>query len=212
MSGFDTPGQPIWSLAHERRSGSENFLLLFALGTGAVLGTLGVLYKEGVVSLSLSGFYKVIFLIAGYSLYRGLRMLVRARHAEAGARAEEDIGSLLLPLREEGWDVSFNHRIPRYGDVDIVVTDPSGSLVFAIDVKSREGKITDGFLSGDHLTKKCRGQAATLRDTLGVRWVEPVLCFANASWVDPQEANGVAVTRRETLLSYLRKRGASGAR
>jgi hypothetical protein len=109
-----------------------------------------------------------------------------------GGRAEEAVGLTLDELRHEGWIVMHDITPDAYGNVDHIVSGPSG--VFLIETKSR------AYMPA-HLSKVKR-QAARLHDALGV-WVTPVICLHERDG-GAFKAKGVAVVPRAVVLEWLR--------
>jgi hypothetical protein len=101
-----------------------------------------------------------------------------------GTRAEESVGQTLTELRREGWFVFHDIEQPGEGNVDHLVSGPSG--VFMIETKARRYE--------DRQLVKARRQAAKLHDDLDV-WVTPVICLHERNgkafrhdrvWIVPQ--------------------------
>ena len=121
-----------------------------------------------------------------------------ARHDEAaqkwarGAQAESVVGYALERLRRLGFAVM--HDLPQVGEgnVDHLVSGPSG--VFMIETKRWR-------YEPDHLLK-ARRQAAKLASELGV-WVTPVICLATRARGRPYLHDGVWIVRRKLLLDWL---------
>jgi hypothetical protein len=83
-----------------------------------------------------------------------------------GAESERAVGEVLDELRAEGFIVVHDVEQPREGNVDHLVSGPTG--VFMIETKRSRYNARD-------LTK-ARRQAARLHDVLGA-WVTPVICL-----------------------------------
>jgi hypothetical protein len=110
-----------------------------------------------------------------------------------GGNAEVAVGTALDSLRQEGYVVM--HDLDRVvpGNVDHLVSGPSG--VFMIETKFRRYENSD--------LPKARRVAKTVADDLGIRWVQPVICCAKRSY-GPIADKGVAVVGLQQLLPYVR--------
>ena len=110
-----------------------------------------------------------------------------------GARAEEAVGATLNELRREGWVVMHDLERPGEGNIDHLVSGPSG--VFMIETKACR-------YEEPHLVKAKR-QAPRVHDELGV-WVTPVICLHQRDG-DPFRTRGVWIVPRERLPDWLRR-------
>ena len=91
-----------------------------------------------------------LYLLAAGAAAAGALLLVlaaalglRARHwlslaarSGVGARSEDEVQRVLVPLGREGWRVRHSVSWPGGGDIDSVVGAPSG-VAFAIQTKTR---------------------------------------------------------------------------
>jgi hypothetical protein len=109
-----------------------------------------------------------------------------------GARAEEAVGAELDPLSEIGWLVTHDWKKSRGGNVDHIVCGPGGA--FAIETKS--SRFRWGSLS------QAAGNAAEIKKTLGVRWVQGVLCVDDPEQA-PTKRDPVWVVSRQGLRDWL---------
>jgi hypothetical protein len=149
-----------------------------------------------VVAVSLSersGWLALVGL--GFLLF--LRRLTRAQIELAlnwlrGAASEEAVGDVLDELVSEGYTVRHDIERPFEGNVDHLVSGPSG--VFMIETKHRGYKPAD--------LPKARRQAKKLRGELGV-WVTPVICLDRRRG-RPYCNRGVWIVSRKRLLTWVR--------
>src|ERR671933_917984 len=105
-----------------------------------------------------------------------------------GAHAESIVGYVLEKLRKLGFEVVHDIQQPGEGNVDHLVSGPSG--VFMIETKRWE-------YDAWHL-RKAKRQAAKLAAELGV-WVTPVICLARRRPAKPYYHGGVWILGREGL-------------
>jgi hypothetical protein len=82
-----------------------------------------------------------------------------------GSRAERAIGTKLETFKQQGWLVLHGYK-RDWGDIDHVLCGPRGA--YAIETKSY------GYRAGD--VGQAAGNAAWLKERLGVQWVTGVLC------------------------------------
>jgi hypothetical protein len=109
-----------------------------------------------------------------------------------GAHAESIVGYALEKLRALGFEVVHDLRQPGEGNVDHLVSGPSG--VFMIETKRRWYEPRD--------VHKAKRQAAKLAADVGV-WVTPVICLAVRR---PRRAyfdHGVWIVGREALADWV---------
>ncbi len=155
-----------------------------------------------------------IFLAVARFLYLEFKSMKQlAARAEKGGRAEDLVADVLSALKESGWKIEQNVLLPRAGDVDFVVTSPN-QMIFAIDVKSHAGIITERdrqLLRDDKaleidLVGNVRRQAVLLSSHRGCGTVVPVIAFTRAKLSLPDESvDGVYVTRANNLIETLFK-------
>jgi hypothetical protein len=96
-----------------------------------------------------------------------------------GSRAERHVGAQLEALRAKGWLVIHGHKRDARRDVDHIVCGPTGA--YAIETKSGRFRKRD--------IHQATGNAAWLKDVLGVRWATGVLCV-NEDLPPRQEGKG----------------------
>jgi hypothetical protein len=108
-----------------------------------------------------------------------------------GSRAEQEVGSQLNALRERGWLVVHGYRRDERRDVDHIVCGPTGA--YAIETKS------GGFRKRD--THQATGNAAWLKQFLGIRWATGVLCVAEE--FPPQKHGHAWVMGASHLVGWL---------
>ncbi len=137
-------GKSIRSLALYRR-----IKALMSLGSAGILVALPLLLNSFTRQLSqitktpiLIPFWINIlcFSAAGFAVWQALYWWKRANCADQGARGEEDIAETLKPLEKLGWQIEYNIRDRRLGDIDIFLLSPKGKA-YTIDVKSHKGKV-----------------------------------------------------------------------
>ena len=109
-----------------------------------------------------------------------------------GKVAEQEIGDELDLLRRERYYVLHDVEQDGEGNVDHLVSGPSG--VFLVETKYRGYEFS--------ALLKARRQAAKLHDVLGV-WVTPVICVAKRSY-GPRKHRGVWVMGKNELLDWIR--------
>jgi hypothetical protein len=116
-----------------------------------------------------------------------------AVHWERGAAAEEAVGTALDELLADGYTVSHDLRQQFEGNVDHLVTGPTG--VFMIETKHRGYKPAD--------LSKAKRQAKKLNAELG-QWVTPVICLNRRRAREPYRDRGVWIVSRERLVDWIR--------
>jgi hypothetical protein len=109
-----------------------------------------------------------------------------------GAHAESIVGFALEKLRQLGFEVVHDLSQPGEGNVDHLVSGPSG--VFMIETKRWH-------YDAWHL-RKAKRQAAKLAKELGV-WVTPVICLARRRPARPFRDQGVWILGREGLVDWV---------
>lgn len=206
------PGEYIRKLGKERQ---QSAMLRYALAVSLFVGTV---FLFSIFSHSSLG---VMLLLGGlttsYYLYRnGQYLTKRAGDAKHGAKAETQVAALLPLLESRGWQVEYNLRIRKWGDVDVVLHSPKGNW-YAIDVKSHGGtkvyesgrlrkcygRNTYDFQEGD-LISKVKGQASEVRCLKDTRWVTGLLCFTGGDVDIPgNNAGGVYVVAANDLVNTL---------
>lgn len=155
-----------------------------------------------------------IFLAAARFLYLEFKSTKDAAvRAEKGGQAEDRVGEMLSPLKQSGWQIEQNVILPREGDVDFLVTSPNRT-VFAIDVKSHAGVITekdqqlvrdDKELERDFIAIM-RRQAAIVSSLRSCGTVIPIIAFTRARLsLSDKPVDGVYVTKAGKLIETLVK-------
>jgi hypothetical protein len=109
-----------------------------------------------------------------------------------GAHAESIVGYMLEKLRALGFEVVHDIRQAGEGNVDHLISGPSG--VFMVETKRWQ-------YEARHL-RKAKRQAAKLATELGV-WVTPVICLARRRPARPYRDHGVWILGRETLVEWV---------
>jgi hypothetical protein len=109
-----------------------------------------------------------------------------------GAHAESIVGYMLDKLRALGFEVVHDLRQLGEGNVDHLVSGPSG--VFIVETKRWEYEPW-------HL-QKAKRQAAKLAAELGV-WVTPVICLARRRPARPYRDHGVWILGRDRLVDWV---------
>jgi hypothetical protein len=111
-----------------------------------------------------------------------------------GAKAENAIGELLNELRSEGFIVMHDMEQAGEGNVDHLVSGPTG--VFMIESKAK------GYQP--EALRKARRQAAKLHDELD-NWVVPVICIHERDR-EPFRHEKVWIVPEQHLLDWIRAR------
>ncbi len=149
------------------------------------------------------------FLISSLLVYiRAKKQIKRSCQFKKGEEGELVIFKVLQKL-PDCYHIFQNLQINNNFDIDFVVVGPSG--VFAVEVKSHKGVI--GFngealtINGQLFEKNILGQtmngALSLKNFLGIKFVYPVLVFANKYAkvrFGFDAVKGVYVLRKEFLL------------
>jgi nuclease-like protein len=110
-----------------------------------------------------------------------------------GAASEEAVGNALDELLADGYSVSHDLRQEFEGNVDHLVTGPTG--VFMIETKHRGYKPAD--------LSKAKRQAKKLNVELG-EWVTPVICLDRRRAREPYRDRGVWIVSRERVPDWVR--------
>ena len=144
--------------------------------------------------------------------FRGSMLFRQAARADRGAKGEEAIAKILRQL-PSGWKTEFNRRVHGVGDVDVILTSPTGKT-WTIDIKSQRGTIIDkqGKLykvlgRNTYALKKdfiaaAKRQALLVRSMDNLRYVTPVICFSSAKVQIGSSIEGVYVISRSELLDF----------
>lgn len=112
----------------------------------------------------------------------------------SGARAETSVGEELDRLGNEGFVVRHDIDQLYEGNVDHLVSGPTG--VFMVETKLRRYEDKD--------LVKAKRQAAKLHDEFGV-WVTPVICIHRRRERGPFRTEGVWIVPQRCLLEWIRK-------
>lgn len=143
------------------------------------------------------------------------RMMKEERRAIRGAKAEEEIGSLLDDL-DEGYLVIHDIASP-YGNIDHVVIGKQCG-VFLIETKAHGGRVSVAngrlLVNGHEPEKDFIAQA--LKNTYWLRdklrevanadiWVTPVVVFTNAFVERTAPVKGVTIVNKKYLASILQR-------
>lgn len=136
--------------------------------------------------------------LVGIGLLVFLRWLTRGQIELAlpwlkGAASEEAVGYALEELTSEGFTVNHDLRQEFEGNVDHLVSGPSGT--FMIETKHRGYKPVD--------LMKAKRQAKKLNGELG-EWVTPVICLDRRRAREPYRDRGVWIISRERLPDWVR--------
>ena len=152
---------------------------------------------------------------------KGQKLLLAARRSNQGAEAEESVALILSELEREGWRIEYNIPLRHWGDADAFLCSLKGNC-FVVDTKSdggtvffdgnrlmkRYGKKVYSFSNDKDILKAAKGQAATLKEMKGVRFVTPILCFTKANLdiktIDNRVEN-VYVLTQDSLVRMLRR-------
>jgi Nuclease-related domain len=172
-------------------------------------------------SLDLLPLLSVLCWVAALSLVaEGVYLLKRAKHADQGARGEEDMVQEMLPLKQKGWQVEYGLRLGGgLGDADIVCISPQNKA-YVIDVKSHRGNVTtDGkqlyrrmgkttYPFEKNFLDQAMRQAFQVRKQKRLSFVTPIVAFANAKVSIPSgKLKEVYVVDKSRLVSLLTSLG-----
>jgi hypothetical protein len=179
------PGQ--WVRAQARTRERRIWMVLgLVLALALLVVAVSTAGRSGWLALVGIGFLFFLRWVAG-------KQIALALNWRRGAAAEEAVGAALDELVSEGYSVRHDIQQRSEGNVDHLVSGPSG--VFMIETKRRSFKPTD--------LPKARRQAKKLHDELGV-WVTPVICLDRRRAARPYRNRGVWIVSRESLLDWLR--------
>ncbi|HEY5138118.1 MAG TPA: nuclease-related domain-containing protein, partial [Methylococcales bacterium] len=144
--------------------------------------------------------------------FRGSMLFQQAARADQGAKGEEEIAKILRQL-PSGWRTEFNRRVHGVGDVDVILTSPTGKT-WTVDIKSQRGTIIEKQgklykvlgrntypLKKDFIAAAKR-QALLVRSMDNLRYVTPVICFSSAKVYIGSSIEGVYVISRSKLLDF----------
>lgn len=210
-------------MAASRRRTAAWFLLL---GLLVALGILAIsLDTRLVAAIGLPGFLALLLLtrLIGNVAGEGIdRQLKRARQAERGARAEEDVSRVLERLANQQPMLVFHDVATGHGNIDHVVITPHG--VFVLETKSHHGRVEIAgerlLLNGKPPEKDFIAQALGsaywlknhLRKLIGVEvWVNAVVIFTHAFVPRPYRIKGVRVANVRFLPEIIAQGGGQNA-
>jgi hypothetical protein len=108
-----------------------------------------------------------------------------------GARAERAIGAKLDVLKQPGWLVLHGYKKDRGGDIDHIICGPQGG--YAIETKSYAYRARDA--------GQPAGNAAWLKEKLGVQWITGILCVDEDR--PPWKKDKVWVVSHDDLVQWL---------
>ncbi|MBX3074363.1 NERD domain-containing protein [Candidatus Obscuribacterales bacterium] len=155
-----------------------------------------------------------IFLAAARFLFLESKGATEAAlRAEKGGEAEDRVGEMLSALIGQGWSIEKNVLLPREGDIDFLVTSPN-QKVFAVDVKSHSGVISDrdGRLtrSDKELERDLKAvilrQAGIISSQRHCGKVVPILAFTRARLeLSQRTIDGVHVLKANRLVETLKE-------
>jgi Nuclease-related domain/Methyl-CpG binding domain len=181
-----------------------------ALAAGCVGATVGL---PLLLKFSLAAPLYWVGLGAGLVLFfRGSMLFRQAARADQGAKGEEEIAKILRQL-PSGWKTEFNRRVHGVGDVDVILTSPTGKT-WTVDIKSQRGTIIEKQgklykvlgrntypLQKDFVAAAKR-QALLVRSMDNLRYVTPVICFSSAKVQIESSIEGVYVISRSELFDF----------
>ncbi|RUT05032.1 hypothetical protein DSM106972_038530 [Dulcicalothrix desertica PCC 7102] len=192
-------GENIRELATQRRTDAYKKIGIAVITGLAPVILLLLRLPAGIAVLAWVGCWGVAYVYFN----KGQHLLLRARQADQGAVAEENVAELLKPLELQGWKIEYN-VVLEYGDADAFLQAPNGEC-FVIDTKSNKGSVFyDGavlklrygkqvyeFGNGKNILKAVKGQARALREMKRVNFVQPILCFTQARMEEIDQNNKI---------------------
>ena len=141
--------------------------------------------EPGLVAIvALAGLAAMLFIELGRQGERLIELL-------SGAAQEETVGSVLDPLRKEGWLVVHNWD-RRHGNIDHIVIGETGA--FAIETKAGRYRTSAGL--------QATGAARAVSELTGVSWVTAVACTSDQN--DAVQRGQVWVVGPTHLADWLR--------
>lgn len=212
-------GGSIRKLAQRRRAKST---VQFLIATVLFASPLLIYSALGAISVSILA--HIGCWIGSFILVRkGKALLLSAQRADIGAIAEEAVAFVLQDLEKEGWTAEYNIPLKYWGDADVLLQSPSGRH-FVIDVKGNRGSVffsgakmmlrrgqrTYPFSHNKDILKAVRGQAVSLKEARGLRFVTPILCFTQAALsadIKNKKVENVQVSTLDSLTYLLRSLG-----
>jgi hypothetical protein len=162
-------------------------------------------------------FHLFCWILGTFMLRKGHKITEAANRADQGAVAEESTALILSELERDGWSIEFNIPLRYWGDADAFLSSPKNNY-YVVDTKSNKGTV---FFDGTRLMLRygskiypfskdilsaLRGQAVSLKELKGLRFVTPVICFSNATIDLPTIViEKVYVLDHRSLVSTLKK-------
>jgi Nuclease-related domain/Methyl-CpG binding domain len=158
----------------------------WALAAGCVGATIGL---PLLLNFSLAVPLYLVGLGAGLVFFlRGRKLFRQAARADQGAKGEEEIAKILRQF-PQGWKTEFNRRVHGVGDVDVILSSPTGKT-WTFDIKSQRGTIIEKqgklykllgrntYPMQKDFIAAAKRQAALVRNMDNLRYVTPVICFS----------------------------------
>jgi hypothetical protein len=195
--------------------GGAVVLVMIPFGARAFLQSLPSLATVAIPAWS----YVACFAFAGLLVMQALYLWKRAKHADQGAKGEEDIAEILTPLQKQGWKIEYGISDRQVGDVDVFLLSPKGEA-YTIDVKSHRGYV---YSRGEQLYRKrgnsseafekdflrqAKRQAVAMKQQKRLSFVTPMIAFSAANVeVGENPIAGVYVLDKKKLLGCLRSLG-----
>jgi len=183
MPNIGTPGAYVRRLATQRR-----LKAVFHFGV-AVMFLLAPFFVSVAFQVPVGPLVYLLCLGAATWLgFNGRYLLNRAKGADQGARAEEQVSRLLAPLEKEGWHIEYNLKLPYGGDVDAFLMSPK-SNAYIVEVKSHAGEIVfdrnqlkrrRGHPLEKDFIKQVLRQVMAVKKLKRLRWVTALLTFTRA--------------------------------
>lgn len=136
-------------------------------------------------------FHLFCWILGIFMFINSHKILNSANRADQGAAAEKSTALVLSELERDGWSMEYNIPLRYWGDADAFLSSPKNNY-YVVDTKSNKGTV---FFDGTRLMLRygskiypfskdilsaLRGQAVSLKELKGIRFVTPVICFSNA--------------------------------
>lgn len=164
--------------------------------------------------------YFIFILISLSFVFQGINLWQKANRADQGAKGEEDIAQVLIPLKKAGWKLEYGAWLGKgLGDADIICVSPKGQT-YVVDVKSHRGEVIfDGKLLSRRMGKQTHQfqkdflevtmkQALQIKKQRQISFVTPIIAFSQAKVSLPaNKVRGVYVVQKSNLLSLLNSLG-----
>jgi len=185
---------------HARR---QQYRRLSHAGRAALGSALAATLGTAVILAGAGSFGALLLLVAIGLGLNSRRWLSLARRSRIGARSEDDVRRVLVPLEAEGWRIRHSLLWQGPGDVDSVAIAPSG-IGIVIETKTRA-------YDRNHLSRAREQEAWLLRRRR--RWCRAgalaVLCVAGVWGVERVE-DEVLVVSLDRLVYVLRAAATMG--